>query len=155
MVTIPAISYDMGMGDTFVISGLRNKRARIAGEIAAAQRALDQRRAELAQLDAAIRMFTPDCNPDMIPPIRPGSHGLFFSYGELPRMCLGILREAKGPMRFDHIVDRVILAKGIEPDGHLRRHIRDTTRGALIRMAARRRVRRVLDEPDVWWELVR
>jgi hypothetical protein len=59
------------MGNTFVISGLRNKRARIAGEIAHAQRLLDQRRAELAQVDAVIRMFTPDCNPDMILPIQP------------------------------------------------------------------------------------
>jgi hypothetical protein len=142
------------MGTAFVISGLKNKRARIAGEIAAAQRAIDQRRAELAQLDAVIRMFSPDCNPDMIPPIRPGSHGLFFSYRELPRLVLSIMRPADGPMRFDRIVSQVILAKGIEPDGHLRKHIADTTRATLGRLGAKGIVRRVLDEPDVWWELV-
>jgi len=73
------------MGDTFVISGLRNKRARIAGEIAHAQRLLDQRQAELAQIDAVIRMFTPDCNPDMIAPIQPaGRRDMFFSYNSAP-----------------------------------------------------------------------
>lgn len=141
------------MGQSFVISGLKDKRARIAGEIAAAQRALDQRREELAQLDAVIRMFTPGCNPDMIPPIRPGSHGLFFSYGQLPRACLGILREAKEPVRFDVIVERVIQAKGFEPDGHVRKHITDTTRAALMRLARKGLVRRLIVEPDVWWEL--
>ena len=82
------------MGEPHVISGLKNKRTRIAGEIAAAQRAINQRRTELAQLDAVIRMFTPDRNPDMIPPIRPGSHRLFFSCCELPRMLLRIMRSA-------------------------------------------------------------
>jgi hypothetical protein len=116
--------------------------------------AIDQRRAELAQLDAVIRMFSPDCNPDMIPPIRPGSHGLFFSYRELPRLVLSIMRPADGPVRFDHIVSHVILAKGIEPDGHLRKHITNTTRATLGRLGARGIIRRVLDEPDTWWELV-
>jgi hypothetical protein len=142
------------VGNTFVISGLKDKRARIAGEIAASQRAIDQRRAELAQLDAVISMFSPDCNPDMIPPIRPGSHGVFFSYRELPRLILGIMRPAEGPVRFDHIVSQVILAKGIEPDRHLRRHISDTTRATLMRLGTRGIVRRVLDQPDTWWELV-
>ena len=32
----------------------------------AAQRAIDQRREELAQIDSVIRMFAPDINPDMI-----------------------------------------------------------------------------------------
>jgi hypothetical protein len=106
-------------------------------------------------LDAVVRMFTPDCDPDMIPPIRPRSHGLFFGYRELPRLCLSMLREAKGPMWFDHIVDRVILTKGIEPDGHLPRHSTDTTRAALLRIAHRGLVRKVMDQPDAWSELVR
>ena len=76
------------MGNTFVISGLRNKRARIAGEIRVAETAIAQRREELAQIDAVLRMFAPDCNPDMIPPIRPGSHGLFFRYQELSRIVM-------------------------------------------------------------------
>lgn len=142
------------MGTAFVISGLKNKRARIAGEIAQTQQLLDQRRAELAQIDAVIRMFTPDCNPDMIPPIRPsGRQDLFFSYRELPRMCLNILRAAKGPMRLDHIVDRVVLLKGFELEGHLRKHVTDRVRATLMRMALKGTVRRIVEEPDTWWEV--
>jgi hypothetical protein len=96
------------MGEPHVVSDLKNKRARIGGEIVAAQRAIDQRRAELAQLDAVIGMFTPDCDPEMIPPIRPGSHGLFFSYRELPRTLLRIMRSDKGAIRFDDVVSQVI-----------------------------------------------
>jgi hypothetical protein len=143
------------MGDTFVISGLKNKRARVAGEIAHFQRLVDQRRAELAQIDAVIQMFTPDCNPDMIAPIRPaGRRDMFFSYRETPRMCLDILRTAKAPMRLDHMVDRVVLLKGFEMEGHLRKHTTDRVRATLIRFAQKGIVRRVLVEPDTWWELV-
>ena len=142
------------MGNTFVISGLRNKRARIAGEIVAAQRAIDQRREELAKLDAVILMFSPDCNPDMIPPIRPGSHGLFFGYSELSRICIDCLREAKGPVRHDRIVDRAIEAKGFAVDARLRKHIADTARQTLNRMVQKGVVRRVLGGVDAWWELV-
>ena len=148
-----AWAYHTGMGDTFAISALRRKRARIAGEIIAAERAIAQRREELMMIDAVLLMFSPDCHPDMIPPIRPGSHGLFFKYRELPRLCLDILREARVPVRFDHLVARVIAARGIEPDGHLRRHIADTTRAALLRMTRRGIVRRLVNEPDTWWEL--
>ena len=119
----------------------------------AAQRAIDQRREELAQIDSVIRMFAPDINPDMIAPIRPGSHGLFFSYRELPRLCLDILHKAKGPIRFDAIVDQVVDAKGFGLDGHLRRHVYCKARECLLRLAQRGIVRRVVDAPDVWWEL--
>src|SRR6185437_3060715 len=111
------------MGDSFAISALIRKRARIAGEIEAAQHVITQRKEQLAQIDAVIGMFKPDCNPDMIPPIRPAKRGLYFSYGQLPRLCLGMLRESRGPVRFDAIVDRIVEAKGFTMEGHLKRHI--------------------------------
>jgi len=141
------------MGNTFVISGLRNKRARIAGLILADQRAIAQRQEQLAMLDAVILMFSPDCDPDMIPPIRPGSHGVFFGYRELSRLCVDCLREANGPIRLDQIVDRAIEAKGFTTDKRLRRHIGDTTRATLLRMVRKGLVRKIIDEPDAWWAL--
>lgn len=142
------------MGDTFVISGLRNKRARLSGEIVQAQRLLDPKRAALAQIDAVIRMFTPDCNPDMISPIQPASRrDVFFRYKELPRLCLDVLRPAKEEMRLDHIVDRVVTLKGFTLDNHLRKHITDSVRATLMRLAQKGTVRRIVDEPDTWWEL--
>jgi hypothetical protein len=143
----------LGMETTHVLTGLRDKRARIAGEIQAAAHALAERQEQLATLDAVIRMFVPDCHPDMIPPIRPISRGLFFKHAELPRLCIGILRNAACPMGLDKIVEAVIEAKGFTLEGRVRRHISDSTRGTLMRMTTRGVVRRIIDYPETWWEL--
>jgi len=134
---------------------LRDKRARIAGEIIQAQEVVARRTKELLAIDAVIRLFSPDCNPDMIAPIRPSSHGLFFQYKELGRMCLDALRIAGKPVTLDWIAAHVILAKGLpEDDRHVRRHVTDSARASLLRQVQKGRVRRILDEPDQWWELV-
>jgi hypothetical protein len=46
------------MGDSFTISGLRRKRARIAGEIIQAQEIVARRTKELLAIDAVIRLFS-------------------------------------------------------------------------------------------------
>ena len=48
----------------FAISALSRKRAELAGEIIARAAALDQLRADLAHLDAAIRIMCPDAEPE-------------------------------------------------------------------------------------------
>ena len=143
------------MGNSFVISGLRAKRARLAGEIIQAQEIVASRTKELLAIDAVIRLFTPDTDPDMIAPIRPSTRGLFFQYKELGRLCLDALRAAGKPVRLDQIAAHIILAKGLpEDDRHVRRHVTDTARASLLRQVRKGRVRRILDEPDQWWELV-
>jgi hypothetical protein len=142
------------MGDTYAISGLQRKRARMAGEIIQAQEVVARRTKELLALDAVIRMFSPDCDPEMIAPIRPTSHGLFFQYKELGRLCLDALRTDGKPMTLDQIAAYVILAKGLPEDKHLRRHVMDTARQSLMRQAQKGLVRRILEAPDTWWELV-
>ena len=142
------------MGDTFAISALRRKRARIAGEIIQAQEVVARRTKELLAIDAVIRLFSPDCDPDMIPPIKPASHGMFFGYKELTRLCLGVLRQAGKPVTLEWIADAIMAAKGFPDDKRLRRHVSDSARAGLMRMARRGIVRRILDQPDTWWELV-
>jgi hypothetical protein len=141
------------MGDSFAISGLRDKRARLAGEIIQAQEIVARRTKELLAIDAVLRLFTPDTDPEMIAPIRPTSHGLFFRYRELSRLCIDILRRAKGPMTLDQIVGQVLTIRGLPDDPTFRRHASNTSRAALLRMARKGVVRRVLVEPDMWWEL--
>jgi hypothetical protein len=141
--------------NTYVISGLLDKRAHVAGEIFHVEGALKQRREQLIALDVVIRMFVPDCDPETIPPIKPVSPNLFFKYGELPRLVIGVLRKAEGPMLLDQVVNAVTEAKGLTVDRKIRRHIRDTVRVALGRLEHRRKsVRRVIRAPDTWWELV-
>jgi len=132
--------------------GLRRKRARIAGEIAQARKVLAQRTEELAAVDTVLRLFAPDDDPDMIPPIKPASHGLFFRYRELGRICMDVLREARRPVTLDRIVAVAIEAKGLPDDKRLRKHVTDTARASLMRLERRGVVRRVVREPEVWWE---
>ncbi len=55
----------------------------------------------------------------------------------------------------ERIVERAIAAKGFDVDKQLRRHISDTARATLLRLERKGVVRRVLVEPDTWWELAR
>ncbi len=141
------------MAEPHVISGLKAKRARIAGEIIQAQEIVARRTKELLAIDAVILLFSPDCDPDMIAPIRPTSYGLFFRYRELGRLCLGALRKAGKPVTLEWIADALMAAKGLPDDKRLRKHVMDTARQSLMRMERKGFVRRVLDEPAVWWEL--
>jgi hypothetical protein len=59
------------MGEPHVISALKARRARVAGEIIRARDLISGRTEELATLDAVLAMFSPDCDPEMIVPIRP------------------------------------------------------------------------------------
>ena len=64
-------------------------------------------------------MFAPDDDPDMVPPIKPTPHGLFFRYRELGRICMDVLREADGPVTLDRIVAVAIEVKGLPGDRRL------------------------------------
>jgi hypothetical protein len=142
------------MADSHIASGLKAKRARVAGEIIRAQETIAKRIKELTTLDAAIVMFSPDCGPEMIAPIRPSTHGLFFQYRELTRLTLDIPRQSGTPLRLGQIVDRVMEVKGLPDDRGLWRHVCRTTRRALPRLARKGTVRQVVVDPDQWWEVV-
>ena len=104
-------------------------------------------------MDGAIRIFEPDCNPEMIPSVRPLLRGLFFGYRELSRLTLDVLREAGKPIALAGIVEWVIATKGLDANARLRRQIGGCARANLMRMERRGIVRRILDEPETWWEL--
>jgi len=52
------------MTDTHIISALRVKRAEISGHIHDLEKRIARQRANLANLDATIKLFSPDANPD-------------------------------------------------------------------------------------------
>ena len=143
------------MAEPHVISGLKAKRARIAGEIIKAQEIVARRTKELLAIDAVLLLFSPDCDPDMIAPIRPTSHGLFFQYRELGRLCLSARRKGGKPVTLEWIAAVVMAAKGLPDDKRLRKHVLDAARQSLMRMVRKGLVRRVMNEPDTWWELAR
>jgi hypothetical protein len=143
----------MPQRDTFLIIGLHRKRARIAGEIEALEQRAVPLREALAQVDAVIRLFQPQSNPELIPAIRPAPRGLFFRHGEQVRLCLAALREARGPKKTRWVAEYVMAAKGL-PTGEVGSVVTHQVRNTLGRLASRGVVRRVVTVPETWWELV-
>jgi hypothetical protein len=142
------------MGDSFAIYALRRKRARLAGEIGAAQTALNRQRDQLATLDAVIRMFEPDTNPELIAAIRPCSaRCLYFRRGEQMRLCLAALREAGKPVSTRYVAEYAMGMKGLDPDPKVRDKITENVRMALKRLAAKGITRKIIVWPDTWWEI--
>jgi len=142
------------MGDQFAIHALRRKRARLAGEIDAAQQAIARQREALATLDAVIRMFEPDSNPDMIAPIRPYSpRSPYFRRGEQMRLALSALRDASKPVAARWVAEWVIAAKGLDPEPRGREAITEHVRQALGRLADKGLARKIVEWPETWWEL--
>jgi hypothetical protein len=150
--------------DTFAISALQRKRAHLAGEIEAAERALSAKREVLANLDGVIRLFSPETNPELIPAIRPSGHpairpcskrSLFFKHGQQLRLCFAALREAGKPVPTRQLAAFALEAKGLAGmEGRERAAFVTQIRPCLIRMERRGYVRKVVTEPEVWWDLI-
>jgi hypothetical protein len=104
------------MAETHVVSALRTKRAEIAGHVHDLEKKVATWRARLANIDEAIKIFSPDTDPEAIPPKRTYRRSRYFARGELARLCLDILRTANGPLTTAEIVASVIKAKGL-PNG--------------------------------------
>ena len=73
------------MSNAYVISGLTVKRAEVSGTIADLQERIRQERANLAHIDATLRLFDPDAKPEAIPSKRPASLHGWFANGEISR----------------------------------------------------------------------
>ena len=97
------------MGEPCVVSALRDKRAEISGMIADLEKELSRQRADLAHLDATLRLFAPDLAPlwwaNSVPLVGVKSlpQALQRNRGD-PRLSGGIpsisgMRSADGPAR--------------------------------------------------------
>ena len=105
------------MAETHVISALRAKRAEVSGYIHDLEKKAKTWRARLAHIDATIKIFSPETDPDAIPPRRTYRRSGYFKKGELARLCLDELRKAEGqPITTAAIVAGVIKAKGLPDD---------------------------------------
>ena len=143
------------MGTYYAIIQLREKRARLAGEIEKAKRVLAANQPDLANIDAVIRLFEPETNPELIPSIRPVSRrSLFFKHGEQQRLVCNVLHAAGKPMRCRAVAEDVMLRKGlpVENEG-LVQSVSLQVRVALFRLEERGITRRIVKAPETWWEL--
>jgi hypothetical protein len=101
------------MSETHVIPALRAKRAEISGHIHDLDKRIARMRANLANIDAAIRLLSPGADPDAIPPKRTYRRTKYFARNELARMALDVLRKAPGPLAAKEIALAIMRAKGM------------------------------------------
>lgn len=99
-----------------VLSALIAKRAEIAGHVEHLEKKASRWRARLASIDDAIRIFSPETDPEAIQPKRRYRSSRYFSPGEFARLCLDALRTATEPQTTAQILASVLRAKRI-PDG--------------------------------------
>ena len=104
------------MTEKHVVSALRLKRAEISGHIHDLEKRITRQRANLANLDATIKLFSPGTNPDAIPPKRAYRRTRYFARNELSRLTQDALRTAPGPLTSAEIAAAVMLAKGMPAD---------------------------------------
>jgi hypothetical protein len=104
------------MTHAHVISALRLKRAEISGHIHDLEKRIARQGANLANLDATIKLFSPGTNPDAIPPKRAYRRTRYFARNELSRLTQDALRTAAGPLTSAEIAAAIMQAKGMPPD---------------------------------------
>jgi hypothetical protein len=104
------------MTNSHVVSALRLKRAEISGHIHDLEKRIARQRANLANLDATIKLFSPGTNPDAIPPKRAYRRTRYFAHNELSRLTQDALRTAAGPLTSAGITAAVMQAKEMPSD---------------------------------------
>jgi hypothetical protein len=87
------------MAEIHVVSALKEKRARLAGELQAAQWRVIALRTDLASVDDCLRLFAREIDPKAIPPkVTFGKNPAGLPKGAGTRTALEILRETREAM---------------------------------------------------------
>jgi hypothetical protein len=91
------------------------KRSEVAGLIADLEREAAQQRADLVHVDAVLRLYAPELEPDCIPSRAVRRRNGWFQPGELVRMVLDMLRVAPAPLPTREIAAAVMVRHGLDP----------------------------------------
>jgi hypothetical protein len=141
------------MAEPHIVSALVAKRSEVTGIIADLERQAAQQRADLVHVDAVLRLYAPELEPDGIPsrPVR--RRNGWFKPGELVRMVLDILRVAPAPMPTREIAAAVMVLRGLDPaDMHTGRLIGKLVNNALSRQAVNL-VEKIVEHRSVAWRV--
>jgi hypothetical protein len=126
------------MTNSHVVSALRLKRAEISGHIHDLEKRIARQRANLANLDATIKLFSPGANPDAIAPKRAYRRTRYFARNELSRLTQDALRTASGPLTSGEIAAAVMQANGMAADDAAFKEIVAERALTVLRRLARR-----------------
>jgi hypothetical protein len=114
-----------------------------------------RQRADLAHLDAVIRLLDPASDPETIRPKVPRNNGCdWFGRGELARMALEAIRDAPSPISAMDVARAVVARKGMEPgDAVALRRVKNMV-DATLRQGEGGLVERVVYRPrSVGWKV--
>ena len=141
------------MAETHVIGALRSKRAELAGMLRQLEQQLGQQRANLAHVDATMRLFDPDIRPKDIRPRQPRARNAWFRPGECLRLIYDELREATQPVTTRELAERIMRVKAIPAaDNDRRERVQKTLLASLNR--AKETIARVETAGMVRWRLI-
>ena len=139
------------------LSGLLRKRAEMVGQVEAKQAELGALIADLAHVDATIRVFRPDIDlADLPEKLAPAPFTGF--RGEIQRFLLDELRKANHPLSTFDLAERIMRKRGLDPADrlHLKLIQRRTGYGlAKLRKAGKVTSRRAHSSAVMEWELIR
>jgi len=100
------------MTQPHVVTGLMTKRAELAGMLEHHQAKVRQLMIDLDAVDQALRLFNPDIELEMIKPKPlPPRHAAY--KGEVARIVLGTLRDAKRPCSTQELTMHVMAERGM------------------------------------------
>lgn len=145
------------MAETHVISALVHKRAQIAGDIENAQEAMKRLVAELEHVDATIRLFDPDYRIEGIKPTAFRPPDDWSKRGEMTRVILDLMRQAKEPLTPRDLAASLMKLRGLDC-GDRKLLVKMTKRvGAALRHARDRKLAKASQAAGMFmvWEITR
>ena len=140
------------MENTFVLSGLKAKRAELDGELRQTEKRLAALRADLDAIDRAIRVFDPEARPHTIRPkaIRKAAPG--FRHGEFSRLVLDVLRDIGGTVSTRDVAEKLAERRGLDiSTPHAMELLGNRVRNALLRQ--RDGIVRLRDGGQMLWRV--
>jgi hypothetical protein len=141
------------MAEPHVIGALRDKRAELDGMLRQLEQQLAQQRANLAHVDATMRLFDPDIRPNDIRPKQQRARNTWFRPGECLRLTYDELREATEPVTTRELAEQIMRVKAIPAaDDQCRERVQKTLLGSLNR--AKQTIARVEIAGVVSWRLI-
>jgi hypothetical protein len=105
------------MAEPHVLTALYDKYATVMGELRKCECEAEKRRADLAHIEATIKLFKPDWTGDGIKPHKAHKPSRWHGRGAGMRTTLAILRDATEPLTTREIVVRVLERHNM-PDPH-------------------------------------
>jgi hypothetical protein len=137
------------------LCALRRLHAEIGGKIIDNRKAAKRLREDRKHVAAVIKMFSPGYDVRTIPARRTYKVNSWFRRGTLFRTALDVMRIAGKPLTVRHIVDRMLMSKGIDnarPDQV--RGLQSAVLASLRNREGKGRVERINEGIPARWRLV-